>query len=192
MKKTLYLMRHGQTLFNKLGKIQGACDSPLTPEGIQQAKEAAVFFDDKPIDHAYSSTSERSSDTLELITDLPYQRLKGLKEMNFGVFEGESERLNPKHPNMYLDYFVQYGGESADQVTKRMRTALFGIMNSADHQNVLAVSHAGASMHFLSEWADPELLFSNGGFPNCTICQYDFDTEAQLFELMDIIRPFDQ
>ena len=30
MTKTLYLMRHGETLFNSLGKIQGACDSPLT------------------------------------------------------------------------------------------------------------------------------------------------------------------
>ncbi len=34
MKKTLYLMRHGQTLFNLRKKIQGSCDSPLTAEGI--------------------------------------------------------------------------------------------------------------------------------------------------------------
>lgn len=33
--KKLYLMRHGQTLFNQLGKIQGACDSPLTEAGIR-------------------------------------------------------------------------------------------------------------------------------------------------------------
>ena len=40
MAKTLYLMRHGQTLFNVLKKIQGWCDSPLTEEGIRQAKIA--------------------------------------------------------------------------------------------------------------------------------------------------------
>ncbi|MDN6419474.1 MAG: phosphoglycerate mutase family protein, partial [Lactiplantibacillus plantarum] len=34
MAKTLYMMRHGETLFNRLKKIQGACDSPLTPKGI--------------------------------------------------------------------------------------------------------------------------------------------------------------
>ena len=34
MKKTLYLMRHGQTLFNLQHKIQGWCDAPLTPLGI--------------------------------------------------------------------------------------------------------------------------------------------------------------
>lgn len=31
--KDLYIMRHGQTLFNVRGKIQGWCDSPLTEEG---------------------------------------------------------------------------------------------------------------------------------------------------------------
>ena len=35
MKKTFYLMRHGQTLFNLRRKIQGACDSPLTKRGIE-------------------------------------------------------------------------------------------------------------------------------------------------------------
>lgn len=35
-------------------------------------------------DHVYSSTSERCSDTLEIITDMKYIRLKGLKEMFYG------------------------------------------------------------------------------------------------------------
>jgi len=67
MKKTFYLMRHGQTLFNVRRKIQGACDSPLTNLGIEQAQIAGEYFKDKGIDHAYSSTSERASDTLENI-----------------------------------------------------------------------------------------------------------------------------
>lgn len=44
MKKTLYLMRHGQTLFNQQKKIQGWCDSPLTKQGIEQAKIAKEFL----------------------------------------------------------------------------------------------------------------------------------------------------
>ena len=40
MKKILYLMRHGQTLFNLQHKIQGWCDAPLTPLGIKQAQMA--------------------------------------------------------------------------------------------------------------------------------------------------------
>ena len=45
MKKILYLMRHGETLFNVQGKIQGWCDSPLTINGIKQAKAAAAYYE---------------------------------------------------------------------------------------------------------------------------------------------------
>lgn len=85
MKKRLYLMRHGQTLFNVQHKIQGWCDSPLTELG-RKAKKAKEYFEKEHItfDHVYSSTSERCSDTLEIITDMKYIRLKGLKEMFYG------------------------------------------------------------------------------------------------------------
>ena len=59
MEKILYLMRHGQTLFNLEHKIQGWCDSPLTELGIAQAKIAGRYFTDNKIklDHCYASTS---------------------------------------------------------------------------------------------------------------------------------------
>ena len=73
-------MRHGQTLFNVRRKVQGWCDAPLTDLGIEQAKTTGKYFKACNItfDQAYSSTSERACDTLELVTDLPYTRLKGL------------------------------------------------------------------------------------------------------------------
>ena len=76
MKKRLYLMRHGETLFNSQHKIQGWCDSPLTELGKKQANAARKYFEDNDIqfDYAYCSTSERCSDTLEIITDLPYNQ----------------------------------------------------------------------------------------------------------------------
>ncbi len=119
MKKTLYLMRHGQTLFNQRKKVQGWCDSPLTELGVKQAETAGKYFKERNItfDDAYSSTSERASDTLELVTDMPYTRLKGLKEWNFGTFEGESEDLNPPLP--YNDFFVKYGGEDQKRIARR-------------------------------------------------------------------------
>ncbi|WP_288226655.1 phosphoglycerate mutase family protein, partial [uncultured Enterococcus sp.] len=56
MKKKLYLMRHGETLFNQLKKVQGACDSPLTENGIQQALRAKSYFKETGIhfDHLYA------------------------------------------------------------------------------------------------------------------------------------------
>lgn len=187
MKKTLYLMRHGQTLFNLRRKIQGACDSPLTELGKEQAKIAGKYFKDIKIDHAYCSTSERCSDTLEIIIgeSMPYTRLKGLKEMNFGTFEGESEDLNPKTPNGYETFFVNYGGESTDEVRERMVKTCTEIMEKDDHETVLAVSHGGACYHFLRAWQDPKVELEKG-FTNCCIFKYEY--EDGNFKLIDVIR----
>ena len=102
---------------------------------------AAKYFKDISLSHAYCSTSERCSDTLELIIghETPYTRLKELKEMNFGIFEGESEDLNPKSPHGYQSFFVPYGGEATDEVNKRMVEICTKIMEQDDHQTVLAV-----------------------------------------------------
>ena len=78
--KHLYMMRHGQTLFNVRKRIQGSCDSPLTELGIKQAEAARELIKDIAFDHYYSSTAERASDTLEIVTEgqVPYTRVKGL------------------------------------------------------------------------------------------------------------------
>ncbi|WPC16599.1 histidine phosphatase family protein [Pediococcus inopinatus] len=187
MAKTLYLMRHGETLFNALGKIQGWCDSPLTKTGIQQAKVAGEYLDKLPIDHAYSSTSERSCDTIEIALKnrMPYQRLKGLKEMNFGVYEGESEKLNPTILKDYENFFLPFGGESSKAVGKRMLETLTDIMDKPDHQNVLAVSHAGACVKFLEMLQDPTDVLKSG-FSNCSIFKFTYDQRK--FKLVDVIR----
>ena len=192
MKKTLYLMRHGQTLFNLQHKIQGWCDSPLTELGIKQAKVAGKWFKDHDItfDHAYSSTSERCCDTLEIITDYkkPYKRLKQLKERNFGDFEGESEDLNPKFDDFgYDDLFPHYGGERKEDVQKRLKETLTDVMDKEDHQTVLALSHAGACMCFLSTVIDPGEVLKSGGLTNCCILHFTFENDT--FKFVEIIRP---
>ena len=174
MKKTLYIMRHGQTLFNLRRKIQGVCDSPLTELGIRQAQIVGEYFKDINIDYAYSSTSERCCDTLEIVTNynMPYTRLKGLKEMNFGIFEGESEDLNPKTPKEY-------------EVRNRMVKTCTEFMEKDDHNVVLAVSHGGACYHFLREWQDPYEELKKR-FSNCCIFKYEY--EDKKFKLVDVIR----
>lgn len=190
MKKTLYLMRHGETIFNVLGKIQGWCDSPLTPTGIAQAKLAGEYFRKNQIsfDAAYCSTSERTSDTLELVTNhsMPYTRLKGLKEHGFGRFEGESEDLNPKPP--YGDFFVPYGGEGEEEFRERISTTLTDIMKKDHHDTVLAVSHGGASINFMWKWKPYAKVSHEGRLPNCSILIYEFDTDTHIFVLTDIIH----
>lgn len=189
MKKTLYLMRHGQTLFNVRHKIQGWSDSPLTKEGIHQAEIVKDYFKEHKIsfDYAYSSTAERCCDTLEIVTDhqMPYTRCKGLKEMYYGILEGESEALNAKTPKECETYYLPYGGESSNTVRDRMMETLCGIMEKEDHHQVLAVSHGGACFNFLRGIQDPMEELKKG-FGNCCIFVYQY--EKHQFTLQNVIR----
>ncbi len=190
MKKTLYLMRHGQTLFNVRRKIQGACDSPLTKLGIEQAKIAGKYFEENKItfDHAYASTSERACDTLELVTNLDYKRLKGLKEWDFGVFEGESEDLNPPGDpkrGSYGEFFMKFGGEEDLQVQERMYQTLKDIMEKDEHHSVLAVGHGGAIFMFLKRWEDLSQRAAIK-FSNCCILKFEYDDG--IFNFIEIIN----
>lgn len=182
--KTLYLMRHGETLFNVQHKIQGWCDSPLTEKGIKQAQKARDYFSKKGItfDHAYCSTSERCSDTLELIVDMPYTRLKGLKEWNFGAFEGKDECLNPKLP--YGDFFKQYGGEGEMELRERVAKTLTEVMEKDDHQVVLAVSHGAACAQFYREYEQYAKVLKKERFYNCCILKYEY--ENGIFTLVEL------
>lgn len=184
--KTLYLMRHGQTLFNLRGKIQGACDSPLTNKGIEQANIAKHYFKDNEIkfDQVYSSTQERAVDTAEIVCD--YQnviRLKGLKEWNFGLFESESEELNPKikpGENSYGDFFVDYGGEASEIVQERMNKTLTEIMKKEDHTTILCVSHGGSMYRFIQKWLSQEQI-KTIKFTNCCILKFEYSNEQFKF-----------
>ncbi|MBU3104551.1 histidine phosphatase family protein [Clostridium gasigenes] len=186
MKKLLYLMRHGQTLFNVRKKVQGWCDSPLTNLGIRQAIIAGEYFKNNNIifDHTYSSTSERACDTLEFVSTIPYKRVKGLKEWNFGTFEGESEDLNPPLP--YGDFFVKYGGEDEIELRNRVAETLHSIIKNDNHQTVLAVSHGAACRQFMRYWAHTSAVEQKERLGNCCILKFEFENDE--FKLMEIIN----
>lgn len=187
----LYLMRHGQTLFNELKRIQGSCDSPLTKLGIEQAQQAKKYFDNEQItfNALYSSTQERASDTLEIISpESDYTRLKGLKEWHFGVYEGSPEYLNPPispERESYGDYFKTYGGETVDEVEERMTATLTQTLEKHPGDNLLAVSHGGALYAFYLRWrkpADTRPSFANG-------CVLVYDYVDGTFDLVESINP---
>ncbi|MFI3684467.1 histidine phosphatase family protein [Vagococcus fluvialis] len=184
--KTIYLTRHGQTLFNLQHKIQGFCDSPLTELGINQAKIAKEYFirEGIKIEEAHSSTSERAIDTLEILTELPFKTHKKLKEWNFGTFEGEGEHLNPPLP--YNDFFVQFGGEDQLEVEKRLNEAVTKIATESSNEQILIVSHGGAIANFYRKWENYSQVRREGAIPNCSIFKYEYDDG--IFVLKEIIR----
>lgn len=88
---TLYVMRHGQTEWNIKNIIQGHLDSPLTDEGVEQAKQAAVKLKDIHFDAIFSSDSLRAKRTAEIIKmerNLAIQTSHLLRERSFGKYEG--------------------------------------------------------------------------------------------------------
>lgn len=184
--KTVYLMRHGETLFNQQKKIQGWCDSPLTEKGKQQAMIAREYFLAKGIyfDQAFSSTSERACDTLELVTDLDYQQLKGLKEWNFGSMEAEHEYLNPPLP--YRDFFVAYGGEEEQAFRKRMSDTMLQLMQETAGKTVLVVSHGASCRQFMRNWEHTSGIEQQARIGNCCILKFAFADDS--FELLEIIN----
>lgn len=197
MQKIFYLMRHGQTLFNAQGRIQGACDSPLTALGIKQAQAARAHFQEEDIifDKVYSSTQERACDTAEIAsgrTDLI--RLKGLKEWNFGAFEGHQEYLNPHlfkgDGSGYRDYFVAYGGESNVEVYQRMAATIKkALADEKEEERSLFVSH-GASITQFYRHMTVEAPILTKGMSNCAILKLAYD--GTKMRVLSVYNPMDK
>lgn len=188
MMKSVYLVRHGQTLFNVQHKIQGFCDSPLTELGIKQAQAAKKEYFEKlhiPIDEAHCSTSERAIDTLKIITNLPFKTHKDLREWNFGTYEGEGEHLNPPLP--YNDFFVQFGGESQKQLTKRINQAITTIVTTSSKKHILIVSHGAAIANFYRQWEKYNTFKRTERIKNCSVLKYEL--KDGIFRLQSLFNP---
>lgn len=194
MSQTFYLMRHGETLFNTQKRVQGWCDSPLTENGIELARKVGHYFTEQGVkfDRAYSSTQERATDTLKLVTTAPHQQLKGLKEMNFGIFEAREEELLPKHrtgSRSFEDLLVPFGGEDIREVGQRVRETIISVMETVSDETILMVSH-GAAMWGLVQVLD--IHFPPGVFlPNCAILKITYlDGQIRFDQLIDPNQDF--
>lgn len=178
-----YIVRHGETLFNTKGLKQGWCDSPLTDKGIEQAKQTREKLKNIQFESAYSSTSERAVDTLDIVVGkraISKTALKGLKEINFGEMEGQPEKYVHKERHFSNDDLVQFGAESTTEACDRFLNTLMDI--SKNHEgNVLIVSHGGVMINMMIR-VNEELLHSWGKqghpMPNCTVLVMDIDENS--------------
>ena len=167
MTKTIYLVRHGQTLFNFRHKTQGRVDSPLTELGQKQALAARKFFEENGIkfDRAFTSTQERANDTLELITSssLPYTRLKNLREKDYGIYEGQDEFLLPWNRGLERDFEPTM--EKDEEVVARMEKGMQEVFNqSEDGETILVVGHGDILGQYVKKHNE-NVDFT--GFKNC-------------------------
>ena len=97
--KFIYVVRHGQTYFNKLARMQGWCDTPLTPEGAENIRALGRGLQHVTFSDAFSSDAGRTQATTRLILDENKQTVPlvtiepKLREWGFGSWEGRDETL---------------------------------------------------------------------------------------------------
>ena len=156
MKLTFYYVRHGETLFNQIRRMQGMCDSPLTEKGIEQAENTASVLQKIRFDRCFCSISERAHDTAEIICrfhgGLVPVLMKELKEFDFGTLDGKyiDEFQDQIQPNRMKDDWTHVGGEDVEKFRRRAEKAFEKIISSCnDGDTVLIVSHGSYFMHLM-------------------------------------------
>ena len=130
-------MRHGETLWNREGRLLGWTDLPLTPEGEAQARALKGLLPPLP---AFSSDLVRARRTAELAGFRP-QATRALREIHFGALEGALwEALEPAYKEALLRFqgFHPPGGESLEDFQERFFRFLEGLKAPA-----LLFTHGG-------------------------------------------------
>ena len=146
----IYVLRHGETEWNRLGRLQGTLNSPLTPKGETQAKKMAEILrretEGKPIPRVVSSPLGRACQTAEIVSNvlkIPFSLDARLAEVNMGDWNGHIyKEIKLRWPEAFLDAgdadwnFFSSTGENYDTVRNRVATWL-----SEQHSDVIAVGH---------------------------------------------------
>lgn len=149
----LYLVRHGETDWNKENRCQGCIDIELNDDGIIQAQGAAKRLSGEKIDKIYSSTLKRAGKTAEIINNslnVELVKNESLNEINFGEWEGLTfEEMRNRSDYKYNKWsqephLVSFPGEgSLKNVFDRAMRYVNQIIDENTGKNILIVSHGG-------------------------------------------------
>jgi len=145
----LILVRHGETLWNKEGRIQGTSDIELSEAGIEQAQLLALSLKDQTICAIHASPLKRALKTAEIINEFHRKEIQinsDLMEMDQGDFEGFSFKELMACEKEFLNNWIadpasvkMPHGESLNQLQKRAWSAVEAIISKGE--NALVVAH---------------------------------------------------
>lgn len=157
--KTLYIVRHGETDWNKMGKYQGITDVPLNENGLNQAKACGEALKDITFDRILSSDLSRALVTAETIRGdrtTPITVDKRLRELNFGdweamLFSDIEARWPDLIDEMYLrPHLVKVpNGESFKDLQDRAWAGLEEFLNKNDEEETLLIACHGGTIRTL-------------------------------------------
>ena len=153
----IYIVRHGQTDWNKARRIQGQVDIPLNEFGRHLARETARGLRDVRFDACFTSPLSRAKETAQIILagrDVPVIDEPRLEEMSFGVYEGKCCAGDnwelPENFHRFFDgpdrYEAPEGGESFGQVRDRTGAFLEELARRSEYADgqILLATHGAA------------------------------------------------
>lgn len=153
----LYLIRHGQTDWNVLGKIQGSTDIELNETGISQAEELSkkILEDNYKFFKIYSSPQKRAVKTAEILskaTNIEYIAVDALAEINLGEWEGLSwAEVKEKHIQEFDKWYKNRRhtkapmGESYEDMLQRVLKEMCKIIKE-NKNDVAIITHSAIVM----------------------------------------------
>lgn len=146
-----YLVRHGETVWNKEHRLQGWLDSPLSSDGILHAKKLGEQLKNVQFAAAFCSSSERARETLSYLVfdkNLPIHFEDDLREINLGNWQGMTIDDIRKHDRFEYEVYTDFPGqyiathtESFGAVTERAMYVLKNIASQYPDKAILIVSH---------------------------------------------------
>lgn len=180
----MYIIRHGETAWNHLHKIQGSADISLDEAGISLARRTGEALKDVKFDLCFSSPLLRARQTAEAVLGerkIPMILDKRIQEIDFGVLEGvvwldKDGHAISKEMEVFFNDPVHFqkpkGGESLEDVLARTRD--FWLEKTNDPQlsdkTILVSSHGCAVRALLQNlYKDPEHFWHGCVPPNCSI-----------------------
>lgn len=151
MKTGIFLVRHGQTAWNKEEVFRGSIDVPLNQHGLSEALAVGTALKSQNISFIYSSPLSRAVATATPLAEIKNLKViahNGFVDMNFGKWEGRKlEDIEKEEPELFSTWKEKPenckipGGETLGEVQRRALDAFWEIARNHAGQTGMIVSH---------------------------------------------------
>ena len=174
----LYVVRHGETVKNQFGLIQGQTEADLNEKGIEEAKKLRELISSLDIDLVISSPLRRAKDTAKLITNDKFDIIidDRLIERNYGLSEGKpvDSDLTVKYWDFNLNTDIN-NVEKVRDLLARVSEFIEDIRLKYDDKNVLVVAHSAIlrAIHYAINGIPEDGDLLKIEIPNLRIMEYD-------------------
>ncbi len=171
----IYFVRHGQTEWNKLGKLQGHKDIELNDEGRKQAQIVKEKLSGVKFDKVFSSPLKRAKETAQIICNKEVVVDNRLIERFNGELEGKLKAEIKTFPDFNDPNETRFGIETLNSFKGRINDFLDEITKKYKNQNVLVVTHAGVCLYVRCYFeGEPDgVLYEKYKLQNCEVLSYE-------------------